>query len=197
LEGKLSWPGHAYQFQLASLAGEFKINAERGQFAKIEAGAGKLLGLISLQSIPRRLTFDFRDLFSEGFAFDNIVGEHTITNGVIFAKKFEIAGPAATVRMTGDVSLLTERQNLTLTVAPKLSGVVAVGTAVLVNPLVGLGVLLGGEVLKSPIEKILSVQYSVTGTWDNPIVDRTGKVVVPSTAPSVATPVEDAKKRSN
>ncbi len=197
LEGKLSWPGHTYQFQLASLAGEFKINAERGQFAKIEAGAGKLLGLISLQSIPRRLTFDFRDLFSEGFAFDNIVGEHTITNGVIFAKKFEIAGPAATVRMSGEVSLSTERQNLTLTVAPKLSGVVAVGTAVLVNPLVGLGVLLGGEVLKSPIEKILSVQYSVTGKWDDPIVERTGRVIAPSTAPSVATPAAETNKKPN
>jgi len=195
LEGKLSWPGHAYQFQLASLAGEFKIDAERGQFAKIEAGAGKLLGLISLQSIPRRLTFDFRDLFSEGFAFDNIAGELSITNGIINAKKFEIAGPAATVRMTGDISLPTERQNLNLTVAPKLSGVAAVGTAVLVNPLVGLGVLLGGEVLKSPIEKILSVQYSVTGTWDNPLVVRIGKVVAPSNAPSVQTPVDEAKKK--
>jgi uncharacterized protein (TIGR02099 family) len=194
LEGKLSWPGHTYQFQLASLAGEFKVDAERGQFAKIPAGAGKLLGLISLQSIPRRLSFDFRDLFSEGFAFDKIEGEMNINNGVIFAKKFEIAGPAATVRMTGDISLPTERQNLNLIVAPKLSGVVAVGTAVLVNPLVGLGVLLGGEVLKSPIEKILSVQYSVTGTWDNPVVERTGKVVAPSTAPSVATPIVEAKK---
>ena len=179
MEGKLSWPGHAYQFQLANLSGDFRVNAERGQFAKIPAGAGKLLGLISLQSIPRRLTFDFRDLFSDGFAFDSIEGDLKINDGIMFAKKFEIAGPAASVKMTGDISLPSERQNLTMTVAPKLSGIAAVGTAVLVNPIVGLGVLLGGEVLRNPIEKVLSVQYSVTGTWDDPSVKPIGRTIAP------------------
>jgi uncharacterized protein (TIGR02099 family) len=179
LEGTLSWPGHVYQYQAASLSGAFRVEAEKGQFAKIPAGAGKLLGLISLQSIPRRLSFDFRDLFSEGFAFDKIDGDLSITDGIMFAKKFEISGPAADVKMVGDVSLPTERQNLTMTVAPRLSGVAAVGAGLLVNPLVGLGVLLGGEALKNPIERVLAVQYSVTGTWDNPQVERTGRVTAP------------------
>lgn len=203
LEGRLSWPGHTYQFQTQALSGQFKVDAERGQFAKVEAGAGKLLGLISLQSIPRRLTFDFRDLFSDGFAFDRIEGDITIADGVMQAKKFDIAGPAADVRMAGDVSLPTERQNLTMTVAPKLSAVAAVGAGVLVNPLVGLGVLLGGEVLKSPIERVLSVQYSVTGTWDNPVVERTGRTVAPTAPPAPApsstgnVPPEDANKKKS
>jgi uncharacterized protein (TIGR02099 family) len=175
LEGKLSWPGHVYQFQTASLSGAFKVNAERGQFVKMDPGAAKLLGLMSLQSIPRRLTFDFRDLFSEGYAFDKIEGDLTITDGVMFAKKFDISGPAADVRMTGDIALPTERVNLTMTVAPRLSTAAAIGAGVLVNPLVGLGVLLGGEALKSPLERVLSVQYTVSGKWDNPDVDRVGK----------------------
>ena len=42
-----------------------------GRFTKIEPGpAGKLLGVLSLQALPRRVTLDFRDVFSEGFAFD-------------------------------------------------------------------------------------------------------------------------------
>lgn len=180
LEGRLSWPGHAYQFQTSVLSGQFSVEAERGQFAKVEAGAGKLLGLISLQSIPRRLSFDFRDLFTDGFAFDKIEGDISIADGIMLAKKFDISGPAADVRMAGDVSLPSERQNLTMTVAPKLSGVAAVGAGVLVNPLVGLGVLLGGEVLKSPIERVLSVQYTVTGTWDNPVIERIGRTVAPN-----------------
>ena len=179
LEGKLSWPGHAYEFQTVNLSGAFKVSAERGQFAKIEPGAGKLLGLMSLQSIPRRLSFDFRDLFSEGYAFDKIEGDITIADGVMFAKKFEISGPAADVRMTGDISLPSERVNLTMTVAPRLSTVAAVGAGVLVNPLVGLGVLLGGEVLKSPLERVLAAQYSVTGKWDNPEVERIGRTTTP------------------
>ncbi len=193
LEGTLVWPGHTYQFQLVNLSGAFKVHAERGQFAKIEAGAGKLLGLISLQSIPRRLTFDFRDLFSEGLAFDKIDGDLTITDGIMFAKKFDISGPATDVRMSGDVSLPAERQNLVVTVVPRISGVAAVGTAVLVNPLVGLGVLLGGEMLRAPIEKVLSVQYYVTGTWDNPVIEKTARVVEPVAGPAKAAVIEPAK----
>jgi len=97
----------------------------------------------------------------------------------MFAKKFEISGPAADVRMTGDISLPSERVNLTMTVAPRLSTVAAVGAGVLVNPLVGLGVLLGGEVLKSPLERVLAAQYSVTGKWDNPEVERIGRTTTP------------------
>ncbi len=203
LEGKLSWPGHSYQFQTANLSGAFKVNADRGQFAKFEPGAGKLLGLMSLQSIPRRLSFDFRDLFSEGYAFDRIEGDLSITDGIMLVKKFDIAGPAADVRMSGDVALPTERVNLTITVAPKLSTMAAVGAGVLVNPLVGLGVLLGGEVLKAPLERVLSVQYAVSGKWDNPDVERIGRITVPidpktiapATAPALApalTPVSKA-----
>ena len=74
LEGNLVWPGFPYEFAPGALSGRFRLEASKGQFAKIEPGAGKLLGLISLQSIPRRVTFDFRDIFSEGFAFDRIRG---------------------------------------------------------------------------------------------------------------------------
>jgi uncharacterized protein (TIGR02099 family) len=192
LEGTLSWPGHVYQFQTANLSGAFKVNAERGQFVKMDPGAAKLLGLMSLQSIPRRLTFDFRDLFSEGYAFDKIEGDLTITDGVMFAKKFDISGPAAEVRMSGDIALPTERVNLTMSVAPRLGTVAAVGAGVLVNPLVGIGVLLGGQAFKAPLERVLSVQYTVSGRWDNPDVERIGKttarVDVKEIGPAGATP---------
>jgi uncharacterized protein (TIGR02099 family) len=187
LEGRLSWPGHVYQFQTANLSGAFKVNAERGQFVKMDPGAAKLLGLMSLQSIPRRLTFDFRDLFSEGYAFDNIEGDLTITDGVMFAKKFDISGPAAEVRMSGDIALPTERVNLTMSVAPRLGTVAAVGAGVLVNPLVGLGVLLGGQAFKAPLERVLSVQYTVSGKWDNPDVERVGKTTASVEAKPAAT----------
>ncbi len=189
LEGKLSWPGHTYQFQLNNLSGEFKVNAERGQFAKIQPGAGKLLGLISLQSIPRRLTLDFKDVLNEGLAFENIEGDLTITDGVMVAKKFNISGPAVDVTMKGEIVLPTERQNLSITVAPKLSTLAAVTTGALVNPVVGLGILLGGEVFKKPIERILSVQYNVTGTWENPIVESSNKTVVPEVPTQAPAPV--------
>lgn len=191
LEGVLSWPGHAYQFSSAVLSGHFKLQARNGQFAKIEPGAGKLLGLISLQSIPRRFTLDFRDLFSEGFAFDRIDGDIKIERGIMFTENFTINGPAAEVKMAGDVSLPAERQNLTLTVIPALGGGVALAAGVAAaNPLLGAGVWLMQKILQNPIDRILSYQYTVTGTWDNPLVEKVNKNSIAQPAlpdPPVAT----------
>ena len=166
LEGKLSWPGHAYQFSTSALSGQFKIEARNGQFAKIPVGAGKLLALISLQSIPRRFTFDFRDVFSEGFAFERIDGNIKITDGVMITDDFEIVGSAANVKMSGDVSLASEQTNLKMTVVPSLGEGVALGAGVVLGPVVGAGVLLAQKVLQGAI----SNQYTVTGSWDDPQV---------------------------
>ena len=166
LEGKLSWPGHVYQFQTATLSGQFQIEGRNGQFAKIPVGAGKLLSLISLQSIPRRFTLDFRDVFSEGFAFERIDGNIKINNGIMFTDNFEIVGTAANVKMSGDVSLPAEQTNLKLTVVPSLGEGVAIGAGVVLGPVGGLGVLLAQKLLQGA----LSYEYAVTGSWDNPQV---------------------------
>jgi uncharacterized protein YhdP len=34
-----------------------------------------------LQSLPRRFTLDFGDVFSQGFAFDSISGSMTVKSG--------------------------------------------------------------------------------------------------------------------
>ena len=175
LEGKLSWPGHAFDFATANLSGDFKFESTNGSFTKVEAGAGKLLGLISLQSLPRRITLDFRDIFSNGFAFDRVGGDVRIDRGVMFTENFEIVGPAAVVKMTGDIALPTERANLTFTVAPKLDETVALSAGLFtLNPLVGVAVYLGQKVIGNPFEKLFSFKYAVSGTWDNPEVERIG-----------------------
>ena len=48
------------------------MQAEDGQFLEIEPGIGKLVSLMSLQMLPRRISLDFRDVFSKGFQFDRI-----------------------------------------------------------------------------------------------------------------------------
>ena len=74
-QGALQWQGGVLSPVLSSLRGDLSLRAENGQFAKINPGVGRLLGVISLQSLPRRLTLDFRDVFSDGFAFDFVRGD--------------------------------------------------------------------------------------------------------------------------
>jgi uncharacterized protein YhdP len=172
LQGTLAWPGYPSDFALASLAGDFKVEGKRGQFAKIEPGAGKLLGLLSLQSLPRRALLDFRDVFSDGFAFERIHGNVKIARGILLTDDFEITGPSAFVAIAGEVSLPDETQRLTLKVVPEVSEGVALAATVLGTPVLGLSTLLVSKLFSNPLGKVVAYEYHVTGSWDNPQVTR-------------------------
>lgn len=172
LSGMLAWSGYPYDFAVGRLAGHFRMEGQNGQFAKIQAGAGKLLGLISLQSLPRRATLDFRDVFSEGFAFDRIQADVNIARGILLTDNLEIAGPAAFVSLSGQVSLPDETQKLTLRVVPEVTEGLALAAALVGTPVLGLSTLLVSKLLDNPLGKVVAYEYSVTGSWDNPQVTR-------------------------
>jgi uncharacterized protein (TIGR02099 family) len=191
LEGQLVWPGYPNEFALGNLSGSFHLDASKGQFAKIEPGAGKLLGLISLQSIPRRVTFDFRDVFSEGLAFDRIAANVKLARGILLTNDFEITGPATFVSMAGEVSLPAETQALTLRVVPEVGEGLALAATFIGTPVAGLTTLLVSKLLSNPLGKVVAYEYSITGSWDNPTVTR---LSAPPPAKAVVSSAEPAKK---
>ncbi|MDB5802150.1 MAG: hypothetical protein JWL63_3089 [Rhodocyclales bacterium] len=171
LKGKLSWNAAPTTIDYPSLSGELHLDATDGQFNKLEPGAGRLLGILSLQSLPRRITLDFRDVFSDGFAFDSIRGDLRIQQGVMNTDDLEIRGPAARVFMKGSTDIVHETHALRLTVQPSLSDGIALGVTVL-NPLVGVATYVAQKILRDPFEKMFSFDYTVTGSWNDPKVDK-------------------------
>ncbi|MBN8441649.1 MAG: TIGR02099 family protein [Thauera sp.] len=175
LEGKLSWQGAPTRLDIPSLSGSMHLEAEAGQFNKLEPGVGRLLGILSLQSLPRRITLDFRDVFSAGFAFDRISGSIDVNRGVMRTDDLEIRGPAARVRMRGSADIEAETQDLRVAVQPTLSESVAIGAAAgLVNPVAGVVAYVAQKVLSDPIEKFFAYEYTITGTWADPMVRKGG-----------------------
>ncbi|MCW5624863.1 MAG: hypothetical protein KIT73_09125 [Burkholderiales bacterium] len=169
LDGTLAWRGNPYALDYASLSGQLTLDVRKGQFTRVDPGIGKLLGVVSLQSLPRRVSLDFRDVFSQGFAFDEIKGGITVTDGVMRTSDLLMVGPAARVAMKGSVDLGRETQDLDVRVAPSISDSVAVGTALL-NPAVGLATFLVGRVLDNPIDNMISFEYKISGSWSDPQV---------------------------
>ena len=172
LEGTLAWPGGAQDFGYGALAGNLKLDAAKGQFVKLEPGIGKLLGILSLQALPRRVALDFRDIFSEGFAFDQITGEVSIDRGIASANNFRMQGPAARVAMTGEVDLVRETQKLHVRVTPSLSDSVSIAGVLLGGPVAGVATILAQKILKDPLDQIFAYEYNVTGTWAEPQVSK-------------------------
>lgn len=171
LRGRIAWNGAPTEFDFSSLSGEMKLDVGKGQFLKLDPGAGKLLGLLSLQSLPRRITLDFRDIFSEGFAFDGISSKLNVRNGIMQTDRLQIDGVSARVLMRGEVDLKRETQRLGVNVQPELGGTAALGVA-LINPLAGVATLLAHKVLQNPLNQMFGFDYLVTGTWDDPKVEK-------------------------
>jgi len=169
LKGRLSWSGAPQSIDLPSLRGALELRARKGRFAKVEPGIGKLIGVISLQSLPRRVTLDFNDVFSEGFAFDSIGANFDVGQGIARTSNFSMIGPAARVEMRGEIGLPGETQRLDVRVLPALSESVALGAAFL-NPAIGIAALLAQKALNDPINQLAAFEYEVSGTWDDPIV---------------------------
>lgn len=173
LAGRLSWRGAPTRIDYPSLGGTMMLEAEDGQFRKIDPGMGRLLGVLSLQSLPRRLTLDFRDIFSEGFAFDTISGSIKAASGEMRTDGLQIRGPSARIHMSGSVDLEQETQDLRVTVQPTLSESVAVGAAAgLINPVAGVVAYVAQKALSDPIEKFFSFDYAITGAWADPRVEK-------------------------
>jgi predicted amidohydrolase len=128
--------------------------------------------VLSLQSLPRRLALDFRDVFSEGFAFDFVRGDVTIEQGIAATNNLQMKGVNAAVLMEGKADIARETQDLKVVVVPEINAGTASLVATAINPAIGLGTFLAQMFLREPLMKAATQEFHVDGTWADPRVTR-------------------------
>lgn len=173
LESVLIWHGAPGAFNYPSLFGSVRVNIGKGRFLQVDPGAAKLLGVLSLQALPKRISLDFTDVFSPGFQFDTISGLALIENGMLKTEDFSMAGTSAKVTLHGEVDIERETQQLQVRVLPALGANVSL-LSFAAGPAVGVGVLLANKLLRDPLDKLVSFDYNVSGSWADPVVERIG-----------------------
>ena len=184
IEGQLAWMGSPITLDMANLGGNFNINIEKGQFLKADPGIAKLIGVLSLQSLPRRLTLDFRDVFTEGFSFDFFRGDVTIESGIARTNNLQMKGVNAAVLMEGQADIGKETQNIKVVVIPEINAGSASLIATAINPVVGLSTFLAQVLLRRPLIEAATQQLLVDGTWLEPRVTRVERKNSPATKPA-------------
>jgi uncharacterized protein YhdP len=172
LTGDVAWPGSPFSPDYAKMTGQMKVAIDSGQFLKAGPGAARLLSVLSLQSLPRRLLFDFRDLFAEGFAFDSVVGDVRIGQGQAATNNLRMRGTAAAVLMEGSADLERETEDLRVVVVPEINAGTASLAYAVINPAIGLGTFLAQYFLRKPLMAASTREFRVTGPWDDPKVER-------------------------
>ena len=172
IEGQMAWIGSPLKIDYPTLGGAFTVNIMSGQFLKADPGIAKLLGVLSLQALPRRLSLDFRDVFSTGFAFDFLRGDVTVDKGLARTNNLQMKGVNAAVLMEGVANMARETQDIRVVVVPELNAGTASLIATVINPAIGLGSFLAQLFLRRPLIESATQEFHVDGSWADPQVTR-------------------------
>lgn len=208
MEFDLSWKSTPYDFNEASLAGNLDWQLGDGYLTEISDNGARLLSVLSLESLLRKLTLDFRDVFAKGFFFDNMQGTFQLSDGIVNTKDTFIDGAAAGVTIKGNTDLVNNKLNYVVNVNPKLTSNLPVLIAWMVNPATAVAALAFDEVFTSA-NVVSGIQYSLTGSLKEPqitLLEQTSKVVelpaqnrLPQTVPGTIPggPGEEPKTETN
>ncbi|HSW07887.1 YhdP family protein [Aquabacterium sp.] len=170
MHGTLGWAGSPLGLDIPSLDGQMAIALDAGQFLKADPGVARLLGVLSLQALPRRLLLDFRDVFQEGFAFDNFSGDVQLVRGIASTRNLRMRGVQAVVLMEGSADIGRETQDLRVVVVPEINAGTASLAYAAINPVIGLGTFLTQWLLSGPLSQAGTREFRISGGWDDPKV---------------------------
>ena len=173
---KLNWQGDPASFELVKLGGKVNINIEKGVLADIDSSSGKVFSFLGLQNFTSRLlSFNFSDLKEDGLIFDSIKGDFTINKGIIDTRNTKIAGDSVNVDFRGKSNLMTKTMDFRVEVNPRLSDTFPLVGGLYAGPV---GVVVGffissfNKETDNRIDKNISQDYDLIGTWDKPIVKK-------------------------
>lgn len=168
---RLDWAGGPMNMSPEKLHGDLEFSLRNGRLPAVEPGAGRVFGLLSLATIPRRLTLDFSDLFQEGFSFDEIKARFLLNEGIAEPRIFFIEGPAARIDFSGSIDLVNQRFDQVLTVTPQVSSTLPLIGGLTGGPVAAVVLFVTQQIFQDEMDSIAQYRYRVTGPWRDPEIE--------------------------
>lgn len=174
----IDWSGSIFDFSLAKLDGDLNVYIKDGRITDLsrateeKLGLGKLLSILSLQTIPRRLMLDFSDLYKSGYNFDQFKGNFKIHHGVMTTENSSVDGPVAYIGIKGDVDLAKQRLDLSMHIAPHVMASLPVVATIAGGPIAGIATWVASKIINEGFYRVTGYTYKVTGPWKDPVVQQ-------------------------
>lgn len=174
----LSWPAAPYQIVLANLNGNVTLQLNDGIIAGLDkstdakVGFGRVLTMLSLQSLPDRLNASFSNAGKHGFNFTKISGQFRLQNGNAIIQQASLASSIAAIVVSGSINLANQTYDMNMMVTPHLTSSVPVAATLVGGPLVGMAAWVADKILSPAVNAIAQYQYKITGTWKNPVITK-------------------------
>ena len=166
----INWPNAPMDFGFEQLNGNVEWSLSDGYLTELSDKGSRIFTLFSLNSLVRKLSLDFRDVFAKGFFYDDMGGTLSIVNGKAYTDDTEIDGGAGEIEITGFTDLNTGGLNYNVSFAPNVTGNLPFLVYFLATPPTALAALAIDQVLTSA-KVISNVNYRVTGTIKDPKFD--------------------------
>lgn len=172
IDADLAWQGAPYAFSLETLNGKVKFALGKGHLSQVSDKGARIFSLFSLDSLLRKLSLDFSDVFGQGMYFNSFTGNLQIDNGVVKTTDTEMDAIAGNMKVRGYTDLTTESLNYDIRFVPQLAS--SVPTVVLLSTsawTLGLGAFALTKVLEPVIEVISEIRFRLRGTMSEPVVE--------------------------
>ncbi len=170
------WEGPPAAFALERLNGEMDISVVQGNILTADPGAGRMLGLLSLTELPRRLAMDFRDVFDDGFSFDEAKGTMRLENGTSYTDDMLLSSTVADITIVGSADLVAQTFDYEFVVRPGVSKTLPVIGAIAGGPVGAAAGLALQAILRDALGEAAEARYTIGGTWEDPLVEPVEKL---------------------
>ncbi|MBF6058631.1 YhdP family phospholipid transporter [Thiomicrorhabdus heinhorstiae] len=166
----LNWLGELECFSTVRAKGGINFQLKDGVIEDVEPGFARLLGLLSVESLARRLQLDLKDVTNKGMVYDEIKGQAKLENGFLSLDDFALKAPSANVSMKGQIDIQKESFDLKADVTPAVGSSLPTIAALVgaANPLTALAVYTLMKVLPGINENLITYRFAITGPWMNP-----------------------------
>lgn len=169
IDFSVQWEGMPTKIDYSTLTGKAAFHLTNGYVQGVDPGIGRVLNLLSLDTMQRRLNLDFSDVTKKGFAFDRFIGAFQFGKGKVSSNKVSLQGPSANIESYGQADLESQEINGVLIVMPNVTGSLPVAAAIAAgNPAVGAAVWLVDKMVSKKLQEIHRYRYRLVGTWDAP-----------------------------
>jgi uncharacterized protein (TIGR02099 family) len=166
---ELSWPGSPVNFSLASSTGEIALVIDEGNFTDVESGGVKLLGAFNFDALARRLQLDFSDVYSKGFAYDDIRGQLNFEQGkVVTNVPVVVNGTSSRLTIEGELNMLKETITADMQVRIPVGENISMLAGLLGAWPIAIGTYLASKVFSEKVGEFTTVLYRLDGSWSDP-----------------------------
>ena len=162
----LNWQGGPHDINVTNINGELNAIIDDGYLAEVSDKA-RIFSVLSLQSIVRKLTLDFRDIFSDGMFYKNMKGDYHIKEGVLYTDNTRMNGTAGNLYIKGNTSFVTNTLDYKMSYKPNLtSSLPVLAWIATLNPMVFLAGVAIDQVITSQV--VSELDFELTGSVNEP-----------------------------